>query len=507
MGTKLEDMPPPSEETREHVKQSILLAKQLLKKKWTSNLYLFNTQCLGVEEGKDKVPLNPVHREMCDFVDHNPTRQKLILFPRGHLKSSLITIGKSLQWIAENPKVRILIANATYAMAIAFLSVIQRQLKNNPTFKDVFGDLAADPEKWSENLITLNQADSQGGGEKEATVLCYGMGGNLVSQHFDKIILDDVVTEDTVNTREQIEKTIQFYRLCEPLLEKNGEMIIIGTRWREDDMYGWLMDPENGVIQDFDIFHRKAITDDLWDDKAREFVKGTILWPEKYTLADLSEKKRKLGPYQFSAQYLNEPVAPSDADFKRIWFRYYETADIKGLEMNRYMLIDPAISLEKNADYSAFVVVGIDKYNNIYILDILRERLNVNDFINALFTLDEKWRPRAVGLEEVAFQRALRYSINKEQETRKRYLNIIELKPHARNKDQRIKALQPLYANGKVLHNRDIPYTIYLEDELLRFPKGKHDDVIDALAYALDIIHPPVSRVTRHTRRKYLYGN
>ena len=489
----------------EKLREAVLVNQRLIREKWTHDLYAFNTKCLMAEEGKGRVKLGVVHKQMCDFVDKNPQRQKLLLIPRGHLKSSLITIGKSLQWIAENPSVRILIANATYSMATAFLTVIKRHLTNNQVYRDIFGNLALDPEKWSENMITLNQAHLVGG-EKEATVVCYGSGGNLVSQHYDKIILDDVVNEDTVSTKEQIEKTIQFYRMCQPLLEKGGEMIIIGTRWREDDLYGWLMDRENGVVQDFDVFLRTAIKDDLWDQSKNEFVKGTTLWPEKYQLKDLSDIKRKMGPYQFSAQYLNNPVPPSDADFKRQWFRYYEVADIKGLDMNRYTFIDPAISMDKQADYSAIVTVGVDQYSNIYILDIVRERLKPDELINEIFNTFERWHPQSIGIEEVGFQKTLRYTLKKEEELRKRWLNIVELKPDGRNKEQRIRGLQPQYASFKVLHNRDLVYNIYLEDELLRFPRGKHDDMIDALAYSLDIVHPPIKRVSSNRRHKYLYG-
>jgi predicted phage terminase large subunit-like protein len=418
--------------------------------------------------------------------------------------SSLITIGKSLQWIAEDPTVRILIANATYQMAITFLNVIKRHILQNKEFIEIFGYLAKGTEKWAENMITLESARMTGG-EKEATVTCYGMGGNLVSQHYDKIILDDVVNEDTVNTREQIDKTIQFYRLCQPLLEQGGEMIMIGTIWREDDLYSWIMDKENGLIQDFGVFIRKAIDDELWDEGKKSFVRGKVLWPEKYSLNDLSSIRRKMGPYSFSSQYFNLAVPPSDADFKREWFRHYDYTDIKGVELNKYLLIDPAISLEKHADYTAMVMIGIDIYKNIYVLDIVRDRLNVSGIINAIFQQNERWFPQAIGLEEVAFQRALRYSLNQEMQTRKKYLNIIELKPNTRTKDQRIKGLQPLYANGKVLHNRDLVYNIYLEDELLRFPRGKHDDIIDCMAYSLDIIHPPVRRVDRNRHHKYLY--
>ena len=490
----------------EKLREAVRIRQELLKRKWLESLWYFNKQCLGVESGKDKVKLNDFHHGLCDFVDNDKHSQKLILVPRGHLKSTLVTIGKTLQWIAENPKVRILIANATYSMAVSFLTVIKRHLQNNEMMRMMFGNLAIEPEKWSENSITLNQQGVEGG-EKEATVFCYGMGGNLVSQHYDKIILDDVVNDATISTREQIEKTIQFYRMCQPLLEKDGEMIVIGTRYRDDDLYSWIMDRENGIIQDFKMFARRAMNSELWDQKKQEFVKGEILWPEKYSLKDLSEVRRKMGPYNFSSQYMNECIPKGDSDFKREWFSYYEAADIKGVDMNRYTLIDPAISLEKDADFTAMITIGVDSNSNIYILDILREKVKVDGIIKAIFQQHERWHPQAIGLEEVAFQTALRYSLKKEMEERKRFLNIVELKPHGRNKEARIRGLQPLYANGKVLHNRDLIYNIYLEDELLRFPHGKHDDIIDAVAYALDLIHPAVKKVTPYRHGKsYLYG-
>lgn len=476
---------------------------------WVKNHYLhdlfnFNKDILLAEQGKNRVKLGEFHKEMCDFVDANPTKQKLLLVPRGHLKSTLVTIGKTIQWICEDPSVRILIANATYPMAIAFLNVIKRHLQTNPKLIELYGNLAQNPEKWAENMITLQSAKVVGG-EKEATVFCYGMGGNLVSQHYDKIILDDLVNEENVSTRDQIEKTIQFYRLCQPLLEKNGELVVIGTRWRDDDLYGYIMDKENGFIQDFMVYEKQAIWNELWSNQKMEFIKGDLLWPEKYTLSDLSLKRRTM-LWDFSAQYLNNPVTPGNAIFKKEWFKYYDPTDYRGVELNKYLLIDPAISLEKEADYTAMIMLGVDQYSNLLVLDIIREKMTPDDIINNIFYQHERWHPKAVGLEDVAFQRTLKYTLQKEMRERKRFLNIIELKPHTRSKDQRIKGLQPQYANGKVLHNQDLVFNIYLEDELLRFPKGKHDDLIDALSYGLDLISPVQPRTSRPRPHKYLYG-
>ena len=133
-------------ETKDLV-EAIKVDQQLLKDKWLHNLFVFNRDCLSVEQGKEKVKLSQVHREMCEFVDKNPRKQKLMLVPRGFLKSTLITIGKTLQWINEDPSVRILIANATYSMATAFLNVIKRQLTNNSLLHEIFGNLAFDPDK------------------------------------------------------------------------------------------------------------------------------------------------------------------------------------------------------------------------------------------------------------------------------------------------------------------------------------------------------------------------
>jgi len=185
---------------------SVLVRKILLR-----NLYKFNIFGLGIEEQKNSVSLAPFHKEMCSFIDKNPKRFKLILVPRGHLKSSLITIGKSLQWMYQDQSVRILIANATYKMACTFVGQIQRHLKFNQKLLEKFGCIADNPVNWTSDTITL-EAAKEAHGKKEATLTGFGMGGNLVSQHYDKIILDDIVNRDTINTREQIEKTILFLK-------------------------------------------------------------------------------------------------------------------------------------------------------------------------------------------------------------------------------------------------------------------------------------------------------
>jgi predicted phage terminase large subunit-like protein len=491
------------EELVKKIKEVSDTSDVLVKKVLLNNLFKFNRFALGIEEGKDKLKLAPFHQEMCTFIDKNPKRFKLVLVPRGHLKSSMVTIGKSLQWMYADPSVRILVANATYRMATTFVGQIQRHLKFNNKLLEKFGDIAANPVNWTADMITL-EAACEAHGKKEATLTGFGMGGNLVSQHYDKIILDDIVNRDTVNTREQIEKSILFLKDILDLLEPGGEMIILGTRWHDQDLYGWIMDKSNDIITSFDVFLRPAFTGNL-----RDHLSFRALWPEKFSRSYLEKLYREKGPYEFSSQYMNNPVPDEDAVFKRPWFHYYDETELRGRPLNKFTAVDPAISLEKEADYTSIVTVGVDHFHNWYILDIFRDRVTPNDLINRLYITYERWHPIEIGIENVAFQKVLQYALNEEGRKRKKYLPIVEVKPESRTKDERIRGLQPLYANGVILHKKELVYNDYLEDELTRFPRGRHDDIIDAMSYLKDIVSAP--RMATHNYesegggRKYLY--
>ena len=496
-----------SDPTKEELIKKILEEQQinevLVKRILLGNLFKFNRFALGMEEGEKNVKLAPFHKEMCTFVDRNPKRFKMVLVPRGHLKSSLITIGKSLQWMYADPSVRILIANATYKMATTFVGQIQRHLKFNQKLIERFGSIADNPVNWTNDTIAL-EAAKEAHGKKEATVTGFGMGGNLVSQHYDKIILDDLVNRDSINTREQIEKSILFLKDIFDLLEPGGELIILGTRWHDDDLYGWIMDKENDLIDSFDVFLRPAFTGNLRDPNNFQAI-----WPEKFTRHVLEKLYKEKGPYEFSCQYLNNPVPDENAVFQRQWFRYYDETELRGRPLNKFTAVDPAISLEKEADHTTIVTIGVDHFHNWYILDIFRGHVTPSQLIQQLYVTHERWHPIEIAIENVAFQKVLQYSINEEGRKRRKYLPVVEVKPEARTKDERIRGLQPLYAHGTILHNKDLVYNGYLEDELTRFPVGKHDDIIDALSYMKDIVSAPRTATrdfeSEGMSQKYLY--
>ena len=474
-------------------------------RKYTKDLFEFNRKVLQVEEGKGNLPLGTFHHELCEFVMDEKTNKKLVLVPRGHLKSTIVTIGYSLLRIAEDPGVRILIANATYDMACSFLTQIKKHLKENDVFKKYYGELAKNPDKWSENMITVGKKSF---GKKEATVTAYGIGGNLVSQHYDVIIMDDVVNRDFINTAEQIQKTILFYKDSLDLLEPNGKIIVIGTRWADNDLYGWIMDKSNPekVYENFDVFLRQAYKGDLETEEDLE-----LLYPEKFTREVLKTLRQEKGPYEFHAQYMNDPVPQENAKFKVEWFKHVLEDELRIREMNYFTMVDPAIGQLKTSDRTAIVTIGVDQWNNWFVVNIILDRMLPNQIIDHIFYNWEHYQPKKIGVEMAAYQKSLQYALVDEMRRRNVFIPIVELKAD-KSKAERIEGLIPRYANGGVYHLQQCPFREDLEDELVRFPRGKHDDIIDALAYGLQIAYPARkpsvkfrNRSSEDRRTNYLY--
>ena len=342
--------------------------------------------------------------------------------------------------------------------------------------------------------------------KKEATVTAYGIGGNLVSQHYDLIIMDDVVNRDFINTTEQIEKTILFYKDALDLLEPTGMIIIIGTRWSDADLYGWILDKSNPeqVYKSFDIMIKKAYEGNL---ETGEDL--NILFPEKYTPDVLKMLKREKGPGEFSSQYQNDPLPQETAKFKQAWFKTILEDELKVRELNYFTTVDPAIGQKKDSDKTAIVTIAVDQWNNWFVVNIIWDRLLPNQIIDCIFSNWESFYPRKIGIEMTAYQKSLQYAIVDAMRARNIFLPIVELKAE-RSKAERIEGLIPRYANGTIYHLQQCNFREQLEDELLRFPVGKHDDIIDALAYQLQIAFQSRKKVTerrhhRHGVYKYLY--
>ena len=189
-----------------------------------------------------------------------------------------------------------------------------------------------------------------------------------------------------------------------------------------------------------------------------------------------------------------ESISPSSQKFKKTYFRYYDTPP-NLREMNIYTAVDLAISEKPNADYSAIVTVGVNSAGHWFVLDVEYGRYDPSTTMDAVFSAVQKWRPLAVGIEQTAYQRSLVHFLKKEMPARGIFFRITPLK--AGNvkdaKNLRIDTLQPHFAVGAVWFKSQAVWLSELEGELLSYPHGAHDDVIDALAYVEQMVSVPYS--------------
>jgi len=199
--------------------------------------------------------------------------------------------------------------------------------------------------------------------------------------------------------------------------------------------------------------------------------------------------KKKMPLDEFSAQYLNEPFSSENQLFKPEFFKYWNR---RPDELFVGMFIDLAISERVQADETAIVILGMDRDWRIYVLDYLKGRWKPTDIVGNIFDMHAKWKPHCTGMETNGFQRTLKLACEDEMRKRKQYFPIDEIKTGPEStKESRIKSLEPFYRKGDVFHSLWMKGKD-LENQLQAFPKGRHDDLIDAMAMGLPLMNPGV---------------
>lgn len=467
-----------------------------------SDLMHFLRDILGYAQVSEKP-----HKEVCDFLrnkwnfdvsenypdekhpkvitKYNKKKLKLVVLPRGHFKSTVITIGDNLRYITEDPNRRVLIASETFTNAKAYLAAIKSHIEGNEKYIRLFGNMVGSV--WRDDAIRLPRTSPH----KEETITCAGIGVTKVGMHYDRIVIDDPFSQENTQTREQIDKVINGFKLMFSILEPDGELIVVMTRWHDLDLVNHILE-DRELKDQFDIMIRQCYVED-----------GEPYFPTRFPKESLENIRKSQGSYVFSAQYLNDPIDDSTAMFKKSYFRYWETLPPN---LHRFTLVDPAISQSKGADFSAIITVGMSKNKDIYVMRAERDRFTPSQLVDKIFRAVEQDKPRLVGVELVAFQQILGFNIRQEMQKRNKYFSIKELKPGKRSKESRIGVygLQPRFEAGKVYMRKEMTD---LEDELLRFPKGAHDDLLDALAYSLDIASFPQKDWGKETQPTYRQSN
>jgi predicted phage terminase large subunit-like protein len=313
---------------------------------------------------------------------------------------------------------------------------------------------------------------------KESTVEAWGLvKGPATGRHFKLIVYDDVVTPESVTTPEMIKKTTDAWRDSLNMVSKEFRIRMIGTRYHAADTYAEIIKAGNVAPRIY------PATDD-----------GTFEGnPVFFSRESLAEKRREMGPYIFGCQMLQDPKADAVAGFREEWLRYWEPKDWGG--MNVYILVDPAGEKKKGSDYTVMWVVGLAADLNYYLIDGLRDRLNLTQRARALIRLHRQYRPRAVGYEKYGIQADVEH-VRYVQDQENYRFEITEL-GGSMPKNDRIRRLIPSFEQGRFyipghLSFRDAEGSFrnlteeFIREEFLPFPVAAHDDMLDCLARIVD---------------------
>ena len=422
--------------------------------------------------------------DRCREVEANPDGHLDLWFREGY-KSTIITFGKTIQDILNNPDITIGIFSHTRPIAKGFLDQIKRELESNTMLKDLFPEIFyKEPQKespsWSLDggIIVKRKANP-----KEKTIEAWGLvDGQPTSKHFSLLIYDDVVTIESVTTPEQIKKVTDAWALSLNLGAKGGVKRYVGTRYHFNDTYKTILERKAAFVR------KHPATDD-----------GTMTGKSVFLEAkDLMDKRREMGPYIFSAQMLLDPVADRAMGFKQEWLNYYHQTqdDIKNKwTLNKYLLVDPASKKKKSSDYTVMAVIGLAMDNNYYLIDAVRDRMNLTERTNKVFEFVRKHNPMNVGYEEYGLQSDIEHiKFVMEQE---HYRFKITPLGGKLSKEDRIRRLVPVFEQARFwlpgqLLFRDCEKTPrdftkeFVDDEFLAFPVSTHDDMLDCVSRIVD---------------------
>jgi predicted phage terminase large subunit-like protein len=285
-----------------------------------------------------------------------------------------------------------------------------------------------------------------------------------------------------------------FYGALIPCISSSGKIRIVGTILHLDSllenlMPATLVNSHRGVksliredLKEYSLnvlpwksVKYRAHTDDF----------KTLLWPEMKSAAEFRLQKedyvRQGLADVYSQEMLNVPLDVGDTFFKTTDFVAMKPEDQKK-NLVFYATCDLAVSQSQRADYSAFVVGGMDEDGKLYCKHVIAERMDGLEIIDTIFMIQKIYKPVLFGFEQGVIQKALGPFFNEEMLKRGEFINTVLLKPSG-DKLTRARSIQARMRSGACRFDKDAEWYQSFEDQLLRFPRDKHDDMVDAWAY------------------------
>lgn len=445
--------------------------------------------------------------ELCTGTD----KYVAIAAPRGHAKSSAVTLGYGLATLLFRERKFMLLVSDTESQAAQFLGLFKSELQENQDLIELFGLKKNEKGlvqfvKDSETDIVVEFDDGHKfrviakGSEQKLRGLIWN------GSRPDIIMCDDIENDELVMNKDRRDKMRKWFRnALLPSLSDRGVVRLVGTVLHMDSLLENFMPNPSDRFTVTEGLKQYSKLRGMWKAvkyKAHNEDFSVLLWPEKKTAEDdpvtgrvgfktLMEQAKRDGALDgYSQEYLNVPLDASTAYFKRNDFLVIKP-DEADLHLNYYISGDLAIAENEKADFSVFVVGGVDENKRLHIKNVIRERLDGREIVDTILALHRMYEPLAIGLEDMQVSKSIGPFLREEMVRTNTYPAVHLIKHGGKDKPMRAKSIQARMRAGGVKFDKEADWYPAFEDELLTFPRGKKDDQVDAFAYLglmLDVV-------------------
>lgn len=432
-----------------------------------------------------------VHHDICarleqfaKDVEEGRNPRLMLLMPPRHGKSQIASQMYPAWHLGHYPNHEFIACSYNLPLALKFSRSV-RSLLRSEKYKRLFDQAVIDDDNQSaeEWRLLPKKGTIEAGGYVAA-----GIGGGITGKGAHVLVIDDPIKNaeeaDSPDIREKIWDW--YVSTAYSRLAPGGGVLIIQTCWHDDDLAGRIQtlmreDPE---ADQFEVIKYPAIAEE--DEPFRK--KGEALHPERYTLEALLRIKRVQGLRFWSALYQQDPVPNEGAYFTKDMI-VYRTEGVDPSRMNVYQAWDFAISEKKHNDWNVGVTVGVDYSDNVHVLEVRRFKTSdALEIVNNMIAMYQNYpKVQILGVEDGQIWRTMKTLFDKRCAETRIYPSVEVQKPIT-DKQVRARPLQGRMRARKVTLPAASPWVDDVIKELLRFPSGVHDDIVDALAWAVTLL-------------------
>ena len=462
------------------------------------------------------------HKAWYDTIQNRDIKSGLIIAPRNSSKSTSWAKIGALWLLGSNPDLRIVIVSRTSEGAKRDMRFIRIAVESNDRVKEVFpfeeiggrvyGLGMSTP--WGEDQLSVINNRNDG----TPSVYAVGLGGSISGIRADVIIVDDLIDQNNVMTESQRSKIDEFWdTVVTPTLNPGGRIFAVGTRYHSKDFYARLLD--DPMYRDSTFMFPALQLDEegelvlipkldktgkqMQDEDGSMMTEPISYWPERWSVKDLLVMKERMGSLAFNSQYMCDPSGYAGQLFDPELIQFYNPKTLEAIwgNLDFVVSIDPNVTDDPESDNTAIITGAVDRKNGkVYVMDIFAKPLDFVKQVVAMkkyghktlfnvgtYTYEASGRISKIGVESVSYQRSLAQT---------GYLSglpVVELKQGNQKKPIRILGMYPHIENGRVLFPNPegeihIPWWDKFLEEYSTFPKGRRDDMLDALEMLVSMV-------------------